>query len=144
MALRRSVPRPVPPWSTFTQLVVRLSLTYAHAGERLAAHILEGPHGPPTEAEDGDYAAGALGMAAPFLTAPHTVQTSYGAPPPLLSAGLRDGREAKVRPAAQRASGGRPSAGAENPSHSYHLSFNCERLYHASFLEPYLGDPPTI
>eukprot|EP00964_Phaeocystis_antarctica_P053973 scaffold31705_cov46-Phaeocystis_antarctica.AAC.1 len=36
---RRSVPRPVPPWSTFTQLVLRLSLTYAHAGERHAARI---------------------------------------------------------------------------------------------------------
>eukprot|EP00964_Phaeocystis_antarctica_P115864 scaffold79849_cov53-Phaeocystis_antarctica.AAC.2 len=34
-----SEPRPIPEWSTFTQLVLRLSLTYAHAGERLAARI---------------------------------------------------------------------------------------------------------
>ena len=39
---------------------------------------LERPHGPPTEAEDGDYAAGALGVAALSLTAPHSVQASYG------------------------------------------------------------------
>ena len=39
------------------------------------------------------------GVAAPSLIAPHTVQTSYGAPPSLLSAGLRDGRGTKVRPA---------------------------------------------
>ena len=42
-------------------------------------HILERPDGPPTE--DCDYAAGALGVAVPSLTAPQSVQTSYGAPP---------------------------------------------------------------
>ena len=64
-----------------TQLVVWLSasLIYAHAGERYAARILERPDGPPTE--DGDYAAGTLGAAAPSLTAPHSAKTSYGAPP---------------------------------------------------------------
>ena len=36
-------------------------------------HILERPDGPPTEAEDGDYAAGACRMAAPSLTVPRSI-----------------------------------------------------------------------
>ena len=68
-------------------------------------------NGPPTEG--GDYAAGALSVAAPSL-APFRplVRCLYGAAPvPCLRTGLRDGREAKVRPAA--ASRGRPSAGTK-------------------------------
>ena len=78
-------------------------------------------HGPQTA--DGDYAAGELSVVAPSLR--HRSDLLCGACTvrplslPALRTGLRDGREAKVRPAA--ASRGRPSAGAESQlSHSYH------------------------
>ena len=92
----------------------------AHAGdERHAARSLERPHGPPTE--DGDYAAGALGVhwLRPQCLKPHTVQTSYTVRP--LCPGLRDGREAKVRPAALQTASG---AGTYHLSHRYHLSID--------------------
>ena len=96
------------------------ALSYAtHPGE--PAHYQQAhSHGPPTEG--GDYAAGALSVAAPSLTPfKPLLRCLYGEPPfPALRTGLRDGREAKVRPAA--ASKGRPSAGIRNPSHSCHLS----------------------
>ena len=73
--VRRTCP-PCPPLSGVrsTQLVVGLSA--ANAGERHARS--RKATRPPTEAEDGDYAAGALGVAALSLTAPHSVQASYG------------------------------------------------------------------
>ena len=79
-------------------------------------------HGPQTA--DGDYAAGALSVVAPSLHLSDLLCGACTVRPlslPALRTGLRDGREAKVRPAA--ASRGRPSAGAESQlSHSCYLS----------------------